>query len=54
MKVKLIISNFGIITMENKINEFIQGKDIIDIKIQMYDKHMIALIMYEGRGKYES
>ena len=40
--------------MESKINDFIQGKDIIDIKIQMYDNHMVALIMYEGRGKYES
>ena len=54
MKVKIIISKLGIITMESKINEFIQGKDIIDIKIQMTDNHMIALILYEGSGKYES
>lgn len=54
MKVKIIISKFGIITMERKINEFIKGKDIIDIKIQMYDNHMVALIIYEGVGRYES
>ena len=54
MKVKLIISKFGILTMEKKINDFIKNKDIVDIKIQMHDNHMVALILYEGSGKYES
>lgn len=54
MKVKLIISKFGILTMEKKINDFIKNKDIVDIKIQMYENHMVALILYEGSGKYES
>lgn len=54
MRVKIIVSSLGILMIENKINEFIKGKDIIDIKIQMHDKHMVALIMYEGEGKYES
>ena len=54
MKVKIIVSKFGILGIESKINDFIKGKDVIDIKIQVSDKYMIALIMYEGRGKYES
>ena len=54
MKVKLLISKFGILTMEKKINDFIKNKDIVEIKIQMYDNQMVALILYEGSGKYES
>lgn len=54
MKIKLIKSEklqFGIDNFESTINEFIKGKNIIDIKYQEYsDEDGIsanALIMYE-------
>lgn len=54
MKLKLIKSEklqFGIIDFEATINEFIKGKNIIDIKYQEYsDEDGIsanALILYE-------
>lgn len=49
MKVKIIASSFGINVLEKKINEFIKGKDILDIKIQINDKIMIAMIIYDKR-----
>lgn len=49
MKVKIITSSFGLNSLEKKINEFILGHDIIDIKIQINDKLMVAMIMYDKR-----
>lgn len=49
MKVKIIPSSFGIIALENRVNEFIKGKDILDIKIQINDKLMVAMIIYDKR-----
>lgn len=49
MQVKIIASSFGINVLEKKINEFIKRKDIVDIKIQINDKIMIALITYDIR-----
>lgn len=47
MKVKIMSSAFGLIHLENKINGFIKGKKLKDIKIQTSDKLTIALIIYE-------
>lgn len=49
MKVKIIASSFGLNVLEKKVNEFIKGKDIVDIKIQINDKLMIAMIIYDNR-----
>lgn len=49
MKVKIITSSFGLNSLEHKINDFLKGHDIIDIKIQINDKLMVAMIMYDKR-----
>ena len=49
MKVKIITSNFGINALQNKINDFLKGHDIIDVKIQINDKLLVAMIIYDNR-----
>lgn len=53
MKVKIIPSSFGINVLEKKVNEFIKGKDILDIKIQINDKLLVAMIIYNNMVKHE-
>lgn len=46
MKVKMYASNF-LGNLEDRINEFIYNKDVIDIKIQVVNKLITVLILYK-------
>lgn len=45
MKVKLIASNF-LDNLENKINDFIKDKVVIDIKFENFNNYFSCMIMY--------
>lgn len=47
MKVKLFSSSLGLGHLEKQINYFINGVEVIDIKIQTSDKITVALVIYK-------
>ncbi len=48
MKIKIFTSTVGIGHLEDNINKFIIGKEILDIKMQLSGRFTVVLIMYNG------